>query len=73
MRLAASPRTLCAAGPGGDPGPPLVIVVLLFFASMINYFDRATLSFGLTDIAKDLHLDPVGRATSSPPSSGPTR
>lgn len=32
------------------------IVVLLFFASMINYFDRATLSFALPLISKDLGL-----------------
>ena len=34
------------------------IVGLLFFASMINYFDRATLSMALPFISKDLNLGP---------------
>ena len=34
------------------------IVGLLFFASMINYFDRATLSMALPYISKDLNLGP---------------
>ncbi|MBI2924377.1 MAG: MFS transporter [Verrucomicrobia bacterium] len=35
------------------------IVWLLFAASLINYFDRQTLSFALPLLAKDFHLDPV--------------
>ena len=34
------------------------IVGLLFTASLINYFDRATISFALPLISKELHLDP---------------
>ena len=35
------------------------IVWLLFAASMINYFDRQTLSFALPLLAKDFNLSPV--------------
>src|SRR4026209_2745633 len=35
------------------------IVWLLFFGSLINYFDRQTLSFVLPLLAKDFHLDAV--------------
>ena len=35
-----------------------VIVGLLFTASLINYFDRATISFALPLISKELHLGP---------------
>ena len=35
------------------------IVWLLFAASLINYFDRQTLSFAMPLIAKDFHLDPT--------------
>ena len=35
------------------------VVGLLFLASMINYFDRETLSFALPYIASDFHLDAV--------------
>ena len=34
------------------------IVGLLFAASLINYLDRATISFALPLISKDLHLTP---------------
>jgi ACS family D-galactonate transporter-like MFS transporter len=34
------------------------IVWLLFAASLINYFDRQTLSFALPLLAEDFHLDP---------------
>ena len=37
------------------------IVFLLFVASMINYFDRATLSLALPGISKDLGLAPVAK------------
>src|SRR5690349_7094036 len=35
------------------------IVGLLFTASLINYFDRATMSMALPTISKELHLDPA--------------
>ena len=35
------------------------IVWLLFAASLLNYFDRQTLSFALPLVAKDFNLDPV--------------
>src|SRR5437899_10348048 len=35
------------------------IVGLLFTASLINYFDRATISFALPLISRDLHLAPT--------------
>lgn len=34
------------------------IAALLFFAGLINYFDRTIVSVALTDIAADLHLGP---------------
>ncbi len=34
------------------------IIGLLFFASVINYFDRGTISVALPLIARDLHFDP---------------
>ena len=37
------------------------IVGLLFTASLINYFDRATISFALPMISKELHLDPTAK------------
>jgi MFS family permease len=37
------------------------IVGLLFTASLINYFDRATISFGLPLISKELHLGPEAK------------
>jgi len=33
------------------------MVALLFFAGLINYFDRTIVSVAVTDIAADLHLD----------------
>ena len=38
-----------------------VIVGLLFLASLINYFDRATISFALPLISKELHLGPEAK------------
>jgi ACS family glucarate transporter-like MFS transporter len=35
------------------------IVAMLFFATTVNYADRATLSIAGTSLSKDLHLDPV--------------
>jgi len=40
-----------------------LIVGLLFAASLINYFDRATVSFALPIIAQDLHLGPNEKGT----------
>src|SRR5438552_4005181 len=37
------------------------VVGLLFTASLINYFDRATISFALPLISKELHLDPEAK------------
>src|SRR5207249_2065933 len=37
------------------------IVFLLFTASLINYFDRATVSFALPLIAADFNLDAAGK------------
>ena len=39
----------------------LAIVLLLFMASLINYFDRAAISFALPLISKDLHLGPESK------------
>src|ERR1043166_8731900 len=38
-----------------------IIVALLFTASLINYFDRATLSFALPFISKTLSLGPEAK------------
>jgi len=46
----------------GDPRRWL-IVGLLFAASLINYFDRTTVSFALPIIARDLHLGPNEKGT----------
>ncbi len=35
------------------------VVGLLFAASLINYLDRATLSYALPSLSDDLHLDPL--------------
>src|SRR6266542_3196546 len=37
------------------------IVGLLFTASLINYFDRATIAFALPMISTDLHLGPEAK------------
>ena len=50
-----------------------VIVGLLFLASLINYFDRATIAFALPLISKELHLGPEAKASCSPRSSGRMR
>src|SRR5262249_36877916 len=41
------------------------IVLLLLVASMINYFDRATLSFALPFIGNDLHFDATAKGVLS--------
>lgn len=58
-----------AQNPSIEAGRPVLnlpnrrwtIVGLLFAASMINYFDRATISFALPLISKDLHLGPEAK------------
>src|SRR4051794_25835956 len=55
----------------GEPAPPFLlntsnarrwsIVGLLFTASLINYFDRATISFALPLISKELELGPEAK------------
>ena len=56
------------ARPGAIRGPLVVtnrhrwaIVGLLFTASLINYFDRATIAFALPLISRDLHLGPEAK------------
>jgi hypothetical protein len=49
------------------------IVGLLFVASLINDFDRATISFALPLISKDPPLGPGAKAFCSRRSSGRTR
>jgi MFS family permease len=43
------------------PGRRWTIVGLLFTASLINYFDRATISFALPLISQELHLGPESK------------
>jgi MFS family permease len=45
------------------PGRRWTIVGLLFTASLINYFDRATISFALPLLSKDLNLGPDAKGT----------
>ena len=51
----------------GDRSAPVTnrhrwaIVGLLFTASLINYFDRATIAFALPLISRDLHLGPEAK------------
>jgi ACS family D-galactonate transporter-like MFS transporter len=65
-----SNSTLPAATDGESPdATPLgasnarrwTIVGLLFTASLINYFDRATISFALPMISRELHLGPEAK------------
>src|ERR1041385_6264104 len=37
------------------------IIGLLFTASLINYFDRATISFALPMVSEELHLGPMAK------------
>jgi MFS family permease len=46
---------------GVSQGRRWAIVGLLFAASLINYFDRATISFALPLISKELHLGPEAK------------
>ena len=48
-----------AAAPGISNKRRWAIVGLLFTASLINYLDRATISFALPLISRDLHLAPA--------------
>ena len=56
--LTHSPGTATIALPGRRRW---TIVGLLFTASLINYFDRATISFALPLISKELHLGPEAK------------
>ena len=74
-----SPLQPRAPAPAGPPANPLPwssqgsltpsrcwgIVGLLFTASLINYFDRATLSFALPLLSKDLGLGPEAKGVLS--------
>jgi len=55
--------------PGGlipiGQGRRWTLVGLLFVASLINYFDRATLSFALPLISQDFHLAPTAKGALS--------
>jgi MFS family permease len=53
---AAAPRRLAVTN-----ARRWAIVGLLFTASLINYFDRATISFALPLISTELHLDPEAK------------
>src|SRR6266581_2449275 len=60
-----APSTVAGASPhvalGVTNARRWTIVGLLFTASLINYFDRATISFALPQISKELHLDPTAK------------
>ena len=67
-RVSSSPVSQAAsASLPSDVAIPLTnarrwsIVGLLFTASLINYFDRATISFALPLISKELHLGPEAK------------
>ena len=62
QNLTSAPAPAMAPSLMGDPRRWL-IVGLLFAASLINYFDRATVSFALPTIAADLHLGPNEKGT----------
>ncbi len=58
----ASPLPADVAGSAGvSNARRWTIVILLFFASLINYFDRATISFALPLISRDLSLGPEAK------------
>src|SRR5258706_13252978 len=63
------PAIIDEASPGKSPATAEInpnrwlIVGLLFLASLINYFDRATVSFALPFISKDLGLGPNEQGT----------
>jgi len=61
-RSAASGVSDRATAPGAATNAERwAIVGLLFVASLINYFDRATISFALPLISRDLHLGPEAK------------
>ena len=62
QNFTSTPAPAMARSLMGDPRRWL-IVGLLFAASLINYFDRATVSFALPTIAADLHLGPNEKGT----------
>ena len=54
-------ETSLGAGSGVTNARRWTVVALLFTASLINYFDRATISFALPLISRDLHLGPEAK------------
>jgi MFS family permease len=65
MSRSGTPPTVSADSPhlalGVTNARRWTIVGLLFTASLINYFDRATISFALPLISKELHLGPEAK------------
>jgi ACS family D-galactonate transporter-like MFS transporter len=59
--LAASPASSAFPPPGVTNRRRWTIVGLLFVASLINYFDRATISFALPLISRELSLGPEAK------------
>src|SRR5436190_4152422 len=62
QNVTATPAAAASGSLMGDQRRWLV-VALLFVASLINYFDRATVSFALPLIAKDFHLTASEKGT----------
>src|SRR3954471_17330760 len=60
---APAPLGTASLTPGVTNTKRWTIVGLLFLASFINYFDRATISFAIPLISKDLHLGPNEKGT----------
>src|SRR3989442_13816485 len=60
---AAEPVSSLTSGIAVTNARRWTIVALLFAASLINYFDRATISFALPLISKEFHLDPAAKGT----------
>src|SRR2546426_6977116 len=60
---AAEPVSSLTSGIAVTNARRWTIVGLLFAASLINYFDRATVSFALPIISKDLGLGPNEKGT----------
>src|SRR5256885_12094199 len=63
MSALSTPTDPGAASPLLGDKRRWLIVGLLFVASLINYFDRATLSFAVPLISKDLELGPNEKGT----------
>src|SRR2546423_6237205 len=59
QKIAAAPVDEVSTAVAASNARRWVIVWLLFAASLINYFDRQTLSYALPLLATDFHLTPV--------------